>query len=88
MLQTCSKSMHENKTTSHLYFKHAQPLLPQIMYYQPTKQEEYYHAGPEYPLVLLRPPLHHPNRIPTNPQRISHTINPLLCPLQHLPLLP
>jgi hypothetical protein len=51
------------------------------MYHQPTEQEEDYDASPEYPLILLRPPLHHSNRIPTNPQRISHSINPLLCPL-------
>jgi hypothetical protein len=53
---------------------------------QPAKQEKHHDSSPKDPLILFRSPLHHPNRITTHPQRISHTIQPTLCPLQNLPL--
>jgi hypothetical protein len=70
------------------YSRRKQPSSPQIVYNQPAEQEEHNNATPEYPLVLLRPPLHHANRIPTDPQRIRDSIQPSLRSLQHFSLLP
>ena len=64
-----------------------QRILPQIPQHQPAKPKKYNHASPEYPLILLRPPLHHANRVPTNPQRIRYTIQLALRALQHLALM-
>ena len=59
----------------------------QEMYHKPTKGYEYHHSTPEYPLILLRPPLHHSYRITTDSQCIRHTVQFSLCPFQHLTLL-
>lgn len=60
---------------------------PQKVQNPPAKQEKQQHPNPEYPLILLGPSFHHPDRIPAHPQRISSTIQPSLRPLEHLPLL-
>lgn len=57
------------------------------MQYQPAKSKENHHPSPKYPLILLRPPLNHPNRIPTDSQRVRHTIQSFLRSLQDLFLL-
>lgn len=61
---------------------------PQVMYHQPTKPKENHTSRPENPLILLRPPLHHPNSFPTDPQSIRDAVQSLLRPLQNLFLLP
>ena len=58
------------------------------MQHQPAEQEEEYDTGPENPLVLLGPPLDHPDRVAADPQRIRDAVQLLLCPLQHIPLVP
>jgi hypothetical protein len=57
------------------------------MQQQPAESKENNHSRPKNPLILLRPPLNHTNRISTDPQRVRNTIQPLLRPLQDLPLL-
>ena len=57
------------------------------MNHQPAKHKEDDHTTIENPLVLHGPPLHHPNGITTDTQRISHAIQFPLRPLQHLPLV-
>ena len=44
------------------------------MYHQPTEQHEYYDTCPEDPLVLLRPPFHHPDSVPAYSKRISNIV--------------
>lgn len=44
------------------------------MQHQPTEQEENHHASPKDPLILLRPPLNHPDRIATDPQRVANRV--------------
>lgn len=83
-IQPKPKYMHEEEAKSPIA---RPPALPQIMQHQPTKQKENHHARPKYPLILLRPPLHHPNRIPANPQRIRHIVQPPLRALEHLALV-
>ena len=74
----------------HAHIKHTltPSSSPQKIDHQPTKTKEHHRSSPEDPLILLRPSLHHPNRIPRNTQCISHTIQLLLRALQNLPLLP
>jgi hypothetical protein len=60
----------------------------QIMQHKPAKAKEYQHTRPENPLILFRPPLNHAYRVTTHTQRVRHTIQSLLRPLQNLPLLP
>lgn len=59
----------------------------QKMNHQPTKQKENNHPSPEYPFVLLRSPLHPPNRITTDPQRVANTVQPALRILENIALL-
>jgi hypothetical protein len=61
--------------------------LPQIMQHQQTKQEKHDNPRPENPLILLRPSLHHPYRVPTDTKGIRHIIQPPLRPLQYLALV-
>lgn len=58
------------------------------MQHRPAKHEKHDDPHPKNPLVLLRPPLNHPDRVPRNPQRVPHRIQPPLRRLQYLPLLP
>jgi len=60
---------------------------PQISQHQPDKDNKHTDSRPEYPLILLRPPLHHLDRISTNPKRIRNTVQLLLRTLEHLSLL-
>jgi hypothetical protein len=60
---------------------------PQVVYDEPAEQEEDDDPTPEYPLVLFRPPLHHPNGVSTDPQGIGNSIQSSLGTLQYLPLL-
>jgi len=53
----------------------------------PAEQEEYQHSNPENPLILLSPSLHHPNRIPADPERVGNTIQSPLRTLEDFPLL-
>ena len=57
------------------------------MNHPPTKPHKHHHAHPENPLILPRPPLHHPDRIPTDPQCVRNAVQPFLCPLEDLSLL-
>lgn len=57
------------------------------MYNQPAKQEEHHYSRIEYPLVLLRPPLHHAYCIAAYTERISHCVQPPLRTLQDISLL-
>ena len=57
------------------------------MQHKPTKQKEGHHPCPKNPFILPRPPLHPPNRIPTDPQRIGNVVHAPLRPLEHIPLL-
>lgn len=61
---------------------------PQVVDDQPTEQEENYHSTPENPLVLLRSPLDHAYCIATNTQGVCNGVQPPLCALEHVPLLP
>ena len=58
----------------------------QKVYYRPAEQEEHNHTSPKDPLILPRSPLHHANRISTDPQRARHVIQPPLRALQHVTL--
>lgn len=58
------------------------------MQHHPTKQKEHHYSSPKDPFILFCPALHHPDRVTTYPQRISHTIQSSLCPLENLPLFP
>lgn len=55
---------------------------------QPAKQEEDYHPSPKYPFVLFCSSLDHSNGVTADAQRVGHTVQPSLCALQHLALLP
>jgi len=57
------------------------------MYNQPTEQEEDNDASPEYPLVLLRPPLHHAYCVPTYAECVCNSVQPLLGAFEHVSLL-
>jgi hypothetical protein len=54
---------------------------------EPAEDEEDDDAGPEDPLVLLGPPLHHADRVAADAERIGDGIQPPLGALEHLPLL-
>lgn len=57
------------------------------MQHGPAKQEEQDHTPPEHPLVLLRPSLYHPDRVPADPQCVRNAVQPTLRPLEYLALL-
>ena len=54
---------------------------------QPNEQHKDDDAGPEDPLVLLSSPLHHPDGVTADTQRIPHTVQLPLRTLQHVSLL-
>jgi hypothetical protein len=54
---------------------------------EPAEDEEDDDAGPENPLVLLGPPLHHADRVAADAERVGDGIQPPLGALEHLPLL-
>ena len=57
------------------------------MYDEPAEEEEDNDARPEDALVLLRPSLDHADGVATDAQRVRHGVQPLLCALEHLPLV-
>ena len=60
---------------------------PEELQHKVDKHAKHQNSAPEDPLVLFRPPLHHPDRVSRNPHRSTDRIQLPLRPLQHLPLI-
>ena len=52
-----------------------------------AKHKKHNDTAPEDPLILPCPPLHHPNRVPADPERVRHAVQPPLRALQHISLI-
>lgn len=53
----------------------------------PHEPRENHTPSPKHSFITFNPPLDPPYRIPADPQRVPHAVQPPLRPLQYLPLL-